>query len=149
MACRHLKSSRSLLSRSLHLTLVTKRSSLWSGMTDSHHFCAMSISPPIPEICLFQIWLWKSMVKVMCIWWKVKVTLLAQQLIDLLPFHFTSISIAIPQMQLFKKITLKIKGQGHAKINNSDVKCWNTPGCLDQYMLRGLRLWKRTVELSR
>ena len=50
-ACRHLKSPRSVSSRSLHLILVTKRSQSWSWMTP---FCSMSIGPPIPEIWLFQ-----------------------------------------------------------------------------------------------
>ena len=34
----------------------------WSWMTNSYHFCPMSIVPPIPEIQLFQIWPWKSTV---------------------------------------------------------------------------------------
>ena len=38
MACRHLKSLQSLSSRSLHLTLVIKRSWAWSWMTNSNPF---------------------------------------------------------------------------------------------------------------
>ena len=45
-------------------------------------------------------------------WSKVKVTLLAQQPMDLLLFHFTPISPAIPEIQLSKNLTLKIQGQG-------------------------------------
>ena len=50
-APRHLKSLWSLLDRSLHLILVTKRSRSWSWMTP---FCSMSIGPRIAEIRLFQ-----------------------------------------------------------------------------------------------
>ena len=28
------------------------------------------------------------------------------------------------------------------EMNKSDIKCWNTLGCLDQYTCRWLRLWK-------
>ena len=50
------------------------------GMTDSHPFCSMTISPPIPEIRLFQHFTLKFMVKTMCVV-IVKVTLQAQQTI--------------------------------------------------------------------
>ena len=53
-AHRHLKSPRSLSGRSLHLTLVTKRSWLLSWMTNSYPLCSMPIRPPIPKIQLFQ-----------------------------------------------------------------------------------------------
>ena len=66
-ARRQLKSPRSLFGRSIHLTLVTKWSWSWSWMTYCHPLCAMSISPPILRYSYFKIWLWKSMVKVMCV----------------------------------------------------------------------------------
>ena len=47
---------------------------------------------------------------------KVKVTLLAQQPINLPPFHLTSIGPAIREIQLLKILTLKIQGQGHGYI---------------------------------
>ena len=46
-----------------------------------------------------------------CVWSKVKVILLAQQAIDLLP----TIGPAIPEIQLFKNLTLKIQGQDHGQ----------------------------------
>ena len=57
-APRHLKSSRSLSGRYLHLTLVTKWS--WSWMTYSHPLCSMPISPPILRYSYFKIWPWTS-----------------------------------------------------------------------------------------
>ena len=42
-------------------------------MTYCHPLCAMSIGPPIPRYSYFKIWPWKSMVKVMCVWSKIKV----------------------------------------------------------------------------
>ena len=67
MACPQLKSPWSLSGRSIHLTLVTKGSWLWSWMTYCHPLCAMSIGPPILRYSCFKIWPWKSMVKVMCV----------------------------------------------------------------------------------
>ena len=67
MARRQLKSPRSLSGRSIHLTLVTKWSRSWSWMTYCHTLYAMPISPPILRYIYFQIWPWKSMVKVMCV----------------------------------------------------------------------------------
>ena len=63
-ARRQLKSPRSLSGRSIHLTLVTKRSWSWSWMTYCQPLCAMSIGPPILIGSCFKIWPWKSMVKV-------------------------------------------------------------------------------------
>ena len=34
-----------------------------------------------------------------------------------------------------------LEGQAINISNKSDVECQNTPGCLDQYICRGLRLW--------
>ena len=62
-----LKSPWSLSGRSIHLTLVTKRSWSWSWMTYCHPLCAMSIGPPIVGYSYLKIWPWKSMVKVMCV----------------------------------------------------------------------------------
>ena len=62
-----LKSPQSLSGRSIHLTLVTKRSWSWSCMTYCHLLCAMSIGPPILRYSYFTIWPWKSMAKVMCV----------------------------------------------------------------------------------
>ena len=62
-----LKSSRSLSGISLHLNLVTKWSWSWSWMTYSRPLCSMSISPPILRYSYFKIWLWKSIVKAMCV----------------------------------------------------------------------------------
>ena len=67
MARRQLKSPRSLSGRSLHLTLVTKRSWSWSWMTYCYLLCAMSIGPHIVKYSYIKIWPWKSMVKVMCL----------------------------------------------------------------------------------
>ena len=41
------------------------------------------------------------------VWSKGKVIQLAQYLINLLPFYFTSITPAIPEIQLFRNLTLK------------------------------------------
>ena len=101
MACPHLKPPRSLSGRSLHLTLVTKRS---------------------------------------------QVTLLAQQPIALLPFHVTSVCLAIPELQQFKnlpwkskvKVMTKVKLDGHiwdlefnwyvclSFCDNWTIVCWDT-----------------------
>ena len=67
MACRQLKSPRSLSGRSMHLTFVTKWSWSWSWMTYCHPLCAMSTGPPILSYSYFKILPWKSMVKVMCV----------------------------------------------------------------------------------
>ena len=66
-ARRQLKSPQSLPGRSIHMTLVTKRSWSWSWMTYCHLLCAMSISPPILRYNYFKIGPWKSMVKVICV----------------------------------------------------------------------------------
>ena len=49
-----IKSPWSLFGTSTHPTIVTQRSQSLSWMIDSHRFCSMSVSPPIPEIRLFQ-----------------------------------------------------------------------------------------------
>ena len=54
MACQRLKSPQSLSGTSTHPTMVTHRSWPWPWMIYSHPFCSMSISPPIPQIRLFQ-----------------------------------------------------------------------------------------------
>ena len=51
---RCLKSPQSLSDTSTHPTMDTHRSWSWSWMMDLHPFCSMSISPPIPQIRLFQ-----------------------------------------------------------------------------------------------
>ena len=50
-----------------------------------------------------------------CVWSKVRFPLLAQQPIDLFPFRFTSIGSAIPEIQLFKKLTLNTQGQSNER----------------------------------
>ena len=61
-------------------------------------FRIMSISPPIPEIRLFQICtLNETSWSRSLVWSKGKVMLSAQYLIDSLPFHFTSIRPTIPK----------------------------------------------------
>ena len=47
------------------LNLVTKWS--WSWMAYCHPLCAMSIGPHILRYSYFKIWLWKSMVKIICV----------------------------------------------------------------------------------
>ena len=64
-ACQQLKSLPSLSHRSLHLTLVTKRSWSLSWMTYSHPPCSMSMGHPILRYSYFKIWPWKSLVKAM------------------------------------------------------------------------------------
>ena len=54
MAHRRLKSPQSLCGTSTHPTMVTHRSQSWSWMIDSHPFRSMSVSPPNPQIRLFQ-----------------------------------------------------------------------------------------------
>ena len=104
----HLKSPQSLSSGSLQLILVNKRS--WSWMSDSHPFCTMSISPSILRYGYFDIWFWSRPY----VWSKFKVTFLAQQQFYF-PFNFTSIGSPIPEIQLFKNLSLKILGQGHGQ----------------------------------
>ena len=47
---------------------------------------------------------------------KLRVTFLAQQPVDLLPFRFTSIDLAIPEIQLFKNWPWKSKIMAMAKV---------------------------------
>ena len=82
----------------------------WSWMDDSHPFRSLSIGHPIPEIKLFQTlplelqgqghgdsWVWS----------KGKVIKSAQYHVNSLPFHFTSIRPTIPEIELFRNLTLK------------------------------------------
>ena len=65
----------------------------------------LNISLPMPEaISQFDLensW-WRP-----CMWSTVKVLLLALRPIDLLPFHFTSIGPANPEIRLFENVILK------------------------------------------
>ena len=54
MAHRRPKSPQSLCGTSTHPTMVTHRSQSWSWMIDSYPFRSMSVSPPNPQIRLFQ-----------------------------------------------------------------------------------------------
>ena len=47
------------------------------------------------------------------VWSKGKVIQLVQYHINSLPFHFTSIRPTIPEIELFRNLTLKHQGQGH------------------------------------
>ena len=85
------------------------RSISWSWMDDSHPFRSMSIGRPIPEIKLLtyfdleistpgsRSWVWS----------KDNVIQSAQYHINSLPFHFTSIRPTIPEIELFRNLTLK------------------------------------------
>ena len=53
-ARRHLKLPQSLFGTSTHPTMVTKKSTSWLWMDDSHPSHSMSIGCPIPEIRLFR-----------------------------------------------------------------------------------------------
>ena len=90
-------------------------------MDDSHHFRSLSIGHPIPEKAISdsdletprsRSWL-RS---------KGKVLQSAQYHINSLPFQFTSIRPTIPEIELFRNLTLKhprsrswvrVKGQSH------------------------------------
>ena len=65
-ARRRLKSPQSLCGTSTHPTRVKQRSQSWSWMINSYPFHSMSISPPIPQIRLFQILTLNYKVKVTC-----------------------------------------------------------------------------------
>ena len=82
-----------------------------SWMNDSHPFCTMSISPPIPEICIFQ----NSTAKFrgqgyVCGQRSRSHCWLGNQLVYFL-FRFTSIGSAIPVIQLFQNFTVKIQSE--------------------------------------
>ena len=129
-ARRQLESPQSLSSRFLHLTLVTKCSvmvmndwitSLLFNVNWPSHFQDMAIS----KFVLENLWLRP------CMWSKVKVRLLALQPIHLLAFHFTPISSAIPEIQLFKIRPWKSKVKVMAKVKHwSYFRPWVQSICL-------------------
>ena len=109
---RRVKLPQSLYGRTLHLTL--HRKVMVMVINDSHTFCSMSINPLIPEKNLFRKIDLDNPRSRSCVRSKVKVTLLAQKSIDLLNFRFTFIP-AIPEVQLLKKMTMKIWGEDHGQ----------------------------------
>ena len=102
--------------------LENPRSRSWKRWTLSHNmsptfyrltFLLFHVNrPPIHKGRLFQIWPWKSKVKVMGEG-KLKVTTWVQHSINSHPFHPMSIGHPIPEIRLFQNLTLKIQGQGH------------------------------------
>ena len=101
-----LKSPWSLSGTSTHPTMVTQGSISWSWMDDSHLFLSMSIGRPIPEKAISESDLETPRSR-SWVWSKGKVIWSAQYPINSLPFHFTSIRPTIPEIQLFRNLTLK------------------------------------------
>ena len=112
IARQRLKSPQSLCGTSTHPTTVTHRSQSWSWMIDSHPFRSMSVSPPNPQIRLFQTLILKlkgqghgcgqrarPFLSPVSIWHAFCL------------FHINQMTI--PAIQLFWNLTLKIKCQGH------------------------------------
>ena len=110
-ARRRLKSPRSLSGTSTHPTMVTQRSWSWNNL---HPFCSMSISPPIPEIRLFQTLTLKLQGHTI-------MGMVKGQDHTVRPvstwFAFFSVhinQITIPEIQLLWNWPWKIQGQGHS-----------------------------------
>ena len=104
VACRRLKSPQSLSGTSIHPTMVTLKSISWSWIDDSHS------SFHVNRLCHS----WDKVTSKSdtsrsrsSVWSKGKVIKVAQYLINSLPFHFTSIRPTIPEIQLFRNLTLK------------------------------------------
>ena len=53
---------------------------------------------------------------------KLKVTTWVQHSVDSHPFRSMSIGHPIPELRLFQKLTLKIKGQGHGRTHSSKTQ---------------------------
>ena len=111
-ARRRLKSPRSLSGTSAHPTMVTQVNIMaMNGWLASFSFIVnrlphswdKAISDTDLETPRSRSWVWS----------KGKVIQLAQYHINSLPFHLTSIRPTILQIELFRKLTLKIQGQGH------------------------------------
>ena len=56
---------------------------------------------------------------------KLKVTAWVRHSVDSQPFLFMSMGHPIPELRLFQKLTLKIKGEGHGWGQNSKSECWS------------------------
>ena len=111
-ARRRLKSPRSLSGTSAHPTMVIQVNIMvMNGWLASFSFIVnrlphswdKAISDSDLETPRSRSWVWS----------KGKVIQLAQYHINSLPFHLTSIRPTILQIELFRKLTLKIQGQGH------------------------------------
>ena len=120
-ARRRLKSPQSLSGTSAHLTMVTQVNIMvMNGWLTSFsfivnrlpHFWDKAISDSHLETPKSRSWVWS----------KGKVIQSAQYHINSLPFHFTSIRPTIPEIELFRNLTLKhprsrswvrVNGQGH------------------------------------
>ena len=93
------------------------------GHTSQHHghelmthilFVSCQSAAPFLRYSNFRLWPWNFKVKDLetsrsrsWVWSKGKVIQSAQYHINLLPFHFTSIRPTIPEIQLFRNLTLK------------------------------------------
>ena len=105
-ACRGLKSPQSLSGTSANLTMVTlvnimvmneRLTSFSFHVNRPSHSWDKTISDPDLGTPRSRSWVWS----------KGKVIQLAQYPINSLPFHFTSIRPTIPEIQLFRNLTLK------------------------------------------
>ena len=113
-ACRRLKSPQSLSGTSAHPTMVTLVNIMvMNGWLTSFSFQVNRPSHPwdkgISDSDL-QISTPRSR---SWVWSKGKVIQLAQYHINSLRFHFKSIRPTIPEIELFRNLTLKHQGQGH------------------------------------
>ena len=85
----------------------------WESNILSTHspFVPCQSAIPFLRYDFFKFWPWKSKVKVMGEG-KVEITIWVQHSIDSHPFHSMSIGHPIPEIRLFRNLTLKIQGQG-------------------------------------
>ena len=124
MAQRHLKSPRSLSGTSTLPTMVTQRSQSWSWMIHSHPFCTKSISPPIPEIGLFQTLTLKLQGQGHGCGQSAQPYNWPSILLDLFPFCFTSIQSQFLRYSYFEIWPSKIQDQRHGWGQRSRSHSW-------------------------
>ena len=106
-AGRHLKSPRSFSDKSLHLTLVTVINDRLTPLLFNVNRPSHSWDTAISKFDLANPW------SRPCVRSKFKATLWAQETIDSLSFRFRLIGPAIPEIQQFQTLTMKIQDQVH------------------------------------
>ena len=104
--------------------MVTQRSQLWSWMIDSHPFCTKSISPPIPEIRLFQTLTLKFQGQGHGCGQSAQPYNWPSILLDLFSFCFTSIRSQYLRYSYFEVWPSKIQDQRHGWSQRSRSHSW-------------------------
>ena len=105
-AHRHLKSPRSLSGTSAHPIMVTLVNITSHERMTHILFIPCQSTAPFLRYSNFRLWPWNSKVKVMGVVKRQGHTV-GQYHLNSLPVHFTSIRPTIPEIQLFRNLTLK------------------------------------------